>query len=99
MFRMTRIVRNQQSTRQPLTVRLSPRGKILALAAVLCLTILTIYSAASLSRTLAKTTTRIDSTVIRVHVDGQGKRLLNLQEESQPRVEYEGTGTATEALR
>ena len=54
MFRMSRIVRHQQSIRRSITVRLSAKRKIAALAAVLGCAMLAIYGIANLAKSSAK---------------------------------------------
>ena len=54
MFRMNRIVRNQQLIRQSVTVRLSPASKLVALAAVISCVLLAIYGAANLAKSKSR---------------------------------------------
>src|SRR5438034_7043425 len=95
MFRMNRIVRNQQLIRQSVTVRLSPASKLVALAAVISCVLLAIYGAANLAKSSAKSGTP----AITVHAAGRGKGLLKPLDGRALTSDFAGNQATSEALR
>src|SRR5438105_2464481 len=94
MFCRSTITRNQ-SIHKFVTVRLSPRGKIVTLAVLLRCVLLAIYEVAD----LAKSSARTSKPGITVQAAGRGRPYLNFQDGRRMLVDYRGEENVIQALR